>query len=636
LPLFPRESETGDPAAVESSTGPKPWSLLVRDIILEDYSVKAEDLVPSEKAQMLVKDLAVRVRNLSTHERREAKISLSSTLNQTGALALNGSFSLKPPGGEIEADLKEFPLRTVQPYLGEDYHVQLSGGRFSTLGILKFSVPERGASASYAGQLSLEDFSARDTRADEDLLTWSSLSVSNLDFGYNPSHVAIGGMALAGFYSRIHIDDGGSLNLANLRKDKSSPETEHEPEQEETKPPPGMPVTVKEITLSEGEISVTDDFIRPRYSAGLREVSGRVSGVSSEPGVRAEVDVFAKLEEFAPLAITGTVHPFRDDFFLDLKADFRNIDLSPLTPYAGKYTGYTIEKGKLTLDLRYHVAEEELSATNSFFISQFDFGERVESPHATKLPVRLAIALMKDRNGDIELDLPLSGSLEDPEFNVGRLVVRMLVSFLKKVATSPFALLGAMFGGGEELAYVEFEPGSHGLGPENEEKLDTLTTALSERPSLTLEITGYVDSEADRMALRETLLERRVKAQKLRKLRKKGSPAMPLDEVTITGEEYEKYLAMAYKSEKFPKPKNILGLTKRLPREEMERLMLTHISVTDEDLRELSAQRARAAHAYILNTGKVETERVFLVEPESLSPTEKEDVRRSRVDFRLR
>jgi hypothetical protein len=397
-----------------------------------------------------------------------------------------------------------------------------------------------------------------------------------------------------------------------------------------------MPVTVKEITLSEGEISVTDDFIRPRYSAGLREVSGRVSGVSSEAGVRAEVDVFAKLEEFAPLTITGTVHPFRDDFFLDLKADFRNIDLSPLTPYAGKYTGYTIEKGKLTLDLRYHVAEEERSSTNSYFISQFDFGERVESPHATKLPVRLAIALLKDRNGDIELDLPLSGSLEDPEFNVGQLVVRMLVSFLKKVATSPFALLGAMFGGGEELAYVEFEPGSHGLGPENEEKLDTLTTALSERPSLTLEITGYVDIEADGMALRETLLERRVKAQKRRKLRKKGSPAVPLDEVTITEEEYEKYLTMAYKSEKFPKPKNILGLTKRLPREEMERLMLTHINVTDEDLRELSAQRARAAYAYILNTGKVETERVFLVESEDLSPEDKEDVRRSRVDFRLR
>jgi hypothetical protein len=636
LPLFRQESGTGSHGAGKSSTLAKQWSLLIRDIIVDDYSVKVEDLVPSEEAHLLAEDLAAHIKNLSTGERRKAKISASSTLNETGALALDGSFSLNPPKAEIEVDLKEFPLRTVLPYLGEHYHVHLSGGALSTLGILTFSVPEGGASASYTGQISLEDFSAKDTRADEELLTWNSLSVSNLDFGHNPNHIAIGGIALTGFYSRIHIDDKGRLNLAELRREKPPPETKEEPEEEETKPPPGMPVTVKEITLSEGEIYVTDDFIRPRYSARLREVSGRVSGVSSEAGVRAGVDVFARLGDFAPLKITGTVHPFGEDFFLDLKADFRNIALSPLTPYSGKYTGYAIEKGKLTLDLSYHVAEEELSATNNIFISQFTFGERVESPHATSLPVRLAVALLKDRNGDIELDLPLSGSLEDPEFSLGKLVVRMLVNFLKKVATSPFALLGAMFGGGEELAYVEFEPGSHALRPESEGKLDTLVTALNERPALRLEIMGHVDTDADRQALRETLIERRVKAQKLRETRKKGSPAVPLDEVTVTEEEYEKYLAMAYKSEKFPKPRNILGFAKKLPAPEMERLMLTHIDVTDEDLRELSGERARAVYGYIIETGKVEPERVFLVEPEGISPEEREGVGKSRVDFRLR
>jgi hypothetical protein len=312
------------------------------------------------------------------------------------------------------------------------------------------------------------------------------------------------------------------------------------------------------------------------------------------------------------------------------------MELSPMTPYSGKFVGYTIEKGKLSFDLKYLINKRKLDSQNYIFLDQFTLGDRVESPKATKLPVKLAIALLKDRKGEIKLDIPVTGSLDDPKFSVWGIILKVLMNLIAKAATAPFSLLGALFGGGEELSYVEFDYGSTVITEQNMKKIDTLVKALHDRPALKLDIEGHVDLEKDKEGLIQYLFNKKIKAQKLNEMVKKGQPAVPVDDVKIEPPEYEKYLKMAYKEEKFPKPKNILGMAKDLPAPEMEKLMLTHIEIKEGDLRNLASQRAMKVKDAVLKSGQVEPERIFILEPKSLGPEKKEKLKDSRVDFKLK
>ena len=210
------------------------------------------------------------------------------------------------------------------------------------------------------------------------------------------------------------------------------------------------------------------------------------------------------------------------------------------------------------------------------------------------------------------------------------------MNLLVKAATSPFALLGAIFGGGEQLSYLEFVPGSIDIPAAEEGKLVNLAKALHDRPALKLDIEGHVDVERDREEMRKRIFRRKVAAPKLADLVKAGQPAPALDNVRVDAAEYPKYLARAYKAEKFPKPRNIIGMAKDLPVPEMEKLMLTHIRVTDDDLRQLAAERASRVRDSLVASGKVEAERIFLVEPKTLPPERKEKLKDSRVDFRIK
>ena len=255
-------------------------------------------------------------------------------------------------------------------------------------------------------------------------------------------------------------------------------------------------------------------------------MGGRVSGLSAEQDTAADVELRAKLNDYAPLEITGKINPLRDDLFVDIKARITDLDLSPATPYAGKYAGYAIEKGKLSVNVKYSIVNRKLDSQNNIFIDQFSFGDRVESPEATKLPVRLAVALLKDRKGEINLDIPVTGSLDDPKFSVWRIILKIIMNLIAKAATSPFALLGAAFGGGEELSYVEFDYGSSTISDAAMKKLDTVAKALHDRPSLKMDMEGHVDAEKDREGLKQFFFNRKIKAQKLIDMTKTAEPVL--------------------------------------------------------------------------------------------------------------
>ena len=643
-------AQTGKSVAAKTGTE-RPWKFLLKKVSVGDYSFRFEDLVPPDPVDLTVEKFSFRGGNFSTAKNVKGKASLSCSLAQGGEFSSEGTVRLNPMLLDARVSAKDIDITSLQPYFTDKVKIIITGGAVSANGSISAAYNEtEGPKASYKGSAHLSGFASVDKVNYEDFLKWDSLFLNGMDVSYDPMSVKIDEIALADFYSRFIINPDGTLNVQGIVAEQEKTKGDAPPSKPAADlasaktPVPGeinqqkqqKIVKIEKVTLQGGTVSFSDRHITPEYSANLMEIGGRISGLSSEENILADVDLKGKLDKYAPLEITGKINPLREDLFVDLKIDYKDMELSPLTPYSGKYAGYTIQKGKLSFNMKYLIEKKKLDAQNSIFLDQFAFGERVESPDATKLPVRLAIALLKNRKGEINLDLPVSGYIDDPKFSIGSIVIKIIVNILVKVATSPFALLGALFGGGEELSAIDFEYGDHHLPESQVKKLETLVKALYDRPGLKLEIEGHADTEKDKEGLRQYLYKRKVKAQKLKDMLKKGQKAIQVDDVNVMPEEYPGYLKAAYKEEKFPKPRNIIGMAKSLPAPEMEKLMLTHIEVKDDELRNLASQRAQQVKEHILKSGKVEQERVFLIEPKSLQPEKKEKLKDSRVDLRLK
>jgi uncharacterized protein involved in outer membrane biogenesis len=625
----------------------KPWVFKLGKISVDEYQIKVEDQTPSEPVTAMVDEIQLKANNLSTAEGQKGNASLALRLNQRGAISTEGTVGINPISANLKMSLKDIEVKPFQPYFTDKVKITVTDGALSTTGTFTLGLSDKKElKATYSGEASLNHFASIDKLTAEDFFKMESLAFNDIHFDSVPFSMEIKGIALSDFYAHLLINPEGRLNLQEIMAKEEA--TKGPPSKKESPPPekkgvespkekePPKNIKIGTITLQGGRIDFSDKSVTPEFSAKLSEIGGGVSGLSSEETSLADLELRTKLNDYAPLEITGKINPLKQDLYVDLKARFKDMDLSPMTPYSGKYAGYTIQKGKLSFDLKYLIEKRKLDARNVIFLDQFTFGDKVESPHATKLPVKLAIALLKDRKGEIKLDIPVSGSLDDPKFSVFGIILKIIVNLIAKAATSPFALLGAVLGGGEEMSYLEFDYGVAKIGEAATKKIDTLVKALSDRPALKLDIEGHVDLEKDREALKQLFFQRKSKAEKLKEMVKKGAPPVPVDEVKIEPKEYEKYLRMAYKEEKFPKPRNFLGIAKKLPVPEMEKLMLTHIEVKESDLRSLASQRAMSVKDAILKSGKVEPERVFILEPKSLAPEKKEKLKNSRVDFTLK
>ena len=620
-----------------------PVLLLVDEFSIDNGNISFTDNSTNDPVESRLEKFTLIVHDFSTKKDHMGTLSMSSQIDEKGSITVNSKVGINPVSVDMEFDLKDLDIMPLQPYFTDKVKILVTDGRLMTAGRITLNILEGGdINASFRGKASLSKFSSVDKAKANDFLKWNSLYINGIDFHYRPLKVAINEVSLTDFYSLLIINPDGTLNIQGIVKDEnsgveaSSDEKEKEPVVALKKDSHAEQINIKTVTLQAGIVNFSDKHIKPNFSANLLEIGGRISGLSSEEGSRADVELRGKLENYAPLEIKGTINPLAEHLHVDLKINFDDMDLSPLTPYAHKYVGYTIQKGKLSLDLKYLIEGKKLDSSNSVLLNQFTLGEKVESPDATKLPVKFAINLLKDGEGMINLDIPVKGSIDDPEFSVGSVVLKMVGNLLIKAATSPFKLLGALVGGGEELSYVGFDYGKSVLSELARSKLDNLAKALADRPSLNIEIAGYVDLEKDVEALRIYTFNSKLSAQKLKDMVKRGEKSLPLDEIIIESDEYEKYLTKAYKEEKFPKPRNFLGIAKKLPAAEMEKLIFAYIQITNDDLRLLASQRALTVKEYFSESGQVDPKRIFLIESESLSPEKEEGLKKSRVDFNLK
>jgi hypothetical protein len=655
LTLAPPKKEEPETAKAEEGTGDKPLPTLILDEFdLKNGKIAYRDEVPPEPVNSLIQDITVKGEKISTVKDSQGKLSVSMDFNKgRGSIAVSGPVGFNPVFANLDVDLKKMRIRPFQEYFTEYFRVNFTDGDISAKGAVSASkAPEKELSIKYDGTFLLANVATMDKVNGDDFVKFKSLFLKNLSAGYNPLFVRIKDISLSDFYVRIIVNEDGTLNLKNVAKpDAAEQEKTDEPEaaapvkDEKSQPEEkkeylgdilAKNIEINRITLQNGTIVFDDRKIKPNFSSTLTELTGRVTGVTSITTKPADVDIRGKIGRQIPMEITGKVYPFKTNLFVDLKASLRDFNLSPMTPYSGTYAGYKIEKGSLSFDLKYLISGMKLDAENKVVIDQLTLGDRVESPQATKLPVGLAITLLRDNEGKINLDIPVTGRIDDPEFSVWRIVVQVIVNILTKVATAPFALLGSLFGGGEELSYIEFDQGSTNLSEPNMKKIETLVKALKAKPALKLDVVGGVDLERDREGLIQYQFQKKLKTQKLNELVRKGEKVESVDEITIEKQEYDRYLKRAYSAEKFPKPRNIVGMEKGLPNEEMEKLMLTHIVVKEDDLRLLAMKRAETVSEALREKGEFESGRVFVLEPKALEPEAKKDVKKSRVDFKLK
>ncbi|MFM0085454.1 DUF748 domain-containing protein [Paraburkholderia sediminicola] len=646
------------------------WHYKIGELNLKDATANFTDNTTPQPVKLSVTPLQLKVQQISDDLSKPLPIDLQATLNKKGTLGIIGDVTATPLKVAVKVNANRLDAAAFEPYFGSKLNALIASALLNANGDLALS-QAKALKATYRGDVALVDVRMIDKATSDPFAGWGSLALTNLkaDYDEHGTVVDAGRVTFTKFYGRVLLDAQGKLNLKDvvahesgaaqsLTRDKSGghepvpltpqaasapevasaavPASSATPATVTAATPPQSPVKLHfgQLVLQQGRVTYTDNFIKPNFTANLVGIQGTVGAFGTQSTTPAPVDIAAKVAANGPLSIRGTVNPLIAKPALDLTASAHDIELTNLTPYSAKYAGYPITKGKLNVDLHYKLDNDQLNANNHIFIDQLTFGDHVENDTATKLPVRLAISLLKNSRGEIDVNLPVSGSLSNPEFSIGGLIWHAVLNLLQKAVTAPFSLIANAFGGnGEELGYVEFEPGSAKLSDAADTKLDTIVKALADKSSIRIDLIGRVDPAIDGPGLRAQYVERQVKQQKIKDVVGNGE-SVDLSTVTVDPNEYDKYLTKAYKSADFKKPRNFVGLTKSLPDDEMKSALAANAPINDASLRDLAQQRAQAVQQYF--DGKIDSSRVFIVAPKLDADGIKDKGATTRVDFGLK
>lgn len=601
------EGKKEDEAAKQSA-----WQVVVKAVDFAEYEVAFTDQVPEEPVVLTMTKLHLAAGNVTTRPREECTVDLDLLLNKTGKVKVKGQAGLSPLALRLDVDLADLPLKSVQPYVEQQLNIIMADGQGAVKGKMTLDRPEGGdVAVTFQGEVRSRRFACLDAEQAEKLLAWNDVQVKKLHVQTNPMRVVAEEIFFDGLSAFVRVNPEGVLNLNTIvRKQAGQEEQQKVPAADAAQ----TDVTIGQMRLANCRVDFADRSLSPQFKSTLQQIDGRIKGLTTGKDVSAEVNITAKLDQHSPVKVTGSIRP-RQDFYTDITAEFTDIELSPVSPYTLKYIGYPLTKGKLNLTLHYLIEGRKLTSENRAFVDQVTLGDFVKNETAVNLPVQLAISLLKNRRGEIDLNIPVSGQLDDPEFSVVGVIFKILYNLIIKAATAPFSLLGALFEGGGEEQYVQFAPARAEIGPQDMEMLTKFAKVLYDRPAVKVELTGQVHAADDGRALIQIRFDRLLKVQKMKDLARKEEAVSDVDDIEVTADEYEHYLEKAYKAADFERPKNFIGLLKDIPAEEMEKLLYDHLVITDNDLRNLAVERAGAVRDVLIEKGPVEPERIFLIEP---------------------
>ncbi len=664
------------PAAAPAKPAAPSWAVAINEVLLEGGVVSFSDKGGVRPVAFEVSALQVQLGGLVVGERLAGKpgsgkagapaasqampLSVSLRLKpgasgprfEAGKLDFKGSLGLRPVQTQGRLAIDRLPVQAFEPYFADALNIELLRADASFKGRVAYRQNPAGPQVQVAGDVSVEEFKANTSSAlapSEELLSWKALSLRGLDVALDPAkatRVDVKETVLSDFFARVIVLPSGRINLQDLAKPVASAapvaaapdagatktgaasaradsatgpkDVKKSAETEAGGTAPPALISFGPMSFINGKVLFSDRFVKPNYSANLSELTGKLSAFSSASPAdgsapnMADLELRGRAEGTASLEILGQLNPLAKPLALDIKGKVRDLELPPLSPYAIKYSGYGINRGKLSVDVGYLIKPDgQLTATNKVILNQLSFGDKVEGATAS-LPVKLAVALLADRNGVIDIDLPISGSLNDPQFSLGPIIIKVIINVIVKAITAPFSLLAGALGGGAggaDLSSVSFAPGSAALAPDARTGLDKVAKALMDRPALKLTVVGTSSLEAEQAGYKRERLDGMVRAEKRRQMVKEGGTTAA--EVSVSPADYPALLKEVYKRADMPKPRNLVGLAKDLPEADMENLLLASMAVDEEAMRALAVQRGVAVRDY-LATQSLPLERLFL------------------------
>ena len=642
------------------------WNVQLKDFLLDGGQLRVSDALArgragaaAEPLRFELNKLRLALQNAQWHGERAvpaAQVQLAARVGAAGAtrepgaaVEWKGQLGVQPLLASGALRIERFPVHLFEPYFADKLQLSLERAEAGYAGNVAVRSLPAGLDVTASGDVLLGDVHVSALAGGDELLTWQSFGLKGVKYTQRPGtrpQLEIGEAALNDFYSRLVITEQGRLNLQDVgaapAAAASAPIAAASSAAAAT-PEAGLPLDIRigATKLSNGKVDFSDRFVRPNYSAALTELNGSLGAFRSDTREMATLELRGRAAGTALLEITGQVNPFAKPLALDITAKATDLELAPLSPYAGKYAGYAIERGKLSMEVAYKIdADGKLDAKNQVILNQLTFGEKIDSPDATKLPVLLAVALLKDRHGVIDINLPVSGSLNDPQFSIGGIIWKVILNLLTKALTAPFALLAG--GGSEDLSLVEFRPGTARASSGGQAAIDKVAKALIDKPVLKLTVTGVADPVSEREAWLSTTLEARVATEARREALRSGAPAEAVGASAAASaaaplgtEERARAFGQLYKQTEIPnKPRNALGFVKDIPGPEMEALLKSRIVVSSETMRELALQRGIAVRDALIAKG-LPSERLFLAAPKLRATGEEDAAWTPRVQLSL-
>jgi hypothetical protein len=657
-PAAPAPAPPATPAPVPPATptaAPPAWHFELGEFALRDANISAEDRRTRPAAKVLLAPLSVKVTGASLDLAKPLSVTLDTKINDKGTLNVTGDLTPQPVAANLNLKLDGIELAAIQPYVAQYTSMTLLAGSLGGDAKLRYGAQK--PALQFSGNLSVANLHTVDNALHQDFINWDRLDIQGLNFQHDPDRLDIDQIAARKLYARVIIEPDESINVKRVLAGPGAtvvvPSGNAGPPVAATAAPapaptplpapspprkgrksvpaaaataaaapagaPSMPMSIKKIVLQSSQANFADLSVTPNFATAIQKLEGTVLGLSSKENSRAKVDIHGSIDAFSPVSITGEVNVLGATLYTDLAMSFRNIELSTFNPYSGKFAGYNISKGKLTTELHYKVDGRKLDAQHHIIVEQLEFGDKTASKDAVSLPVKLAVALLKDRDGVIDLNLPVTGSLDDPKFKLAPIIWKVFVNILEKAVTAPFALLGSLFGGGPDLQFVDFEPGAAELDPVAVEKAQSIVKALDARPQLKMEIPIAFVGTLDRPSLIEAKFQAQLQEAQAATTARKKSPAAGFDQLDAASQLdvlTKLYVKNFGGDPKFPEPVEAIKTKPEKTAAKNDFLsqeLHQHIAVSESDLTALGQQRAMNLQQALLTGTKIDPERVFLV-----------------------
>ena len=623
----PQPAATGEkPEQKQSSEDvQQPWRIILRDAELRDYQLHLADRVPEPDVELELGPLDLDVRNFDSRGNNPVDLKLTTKVGKKqGSLLAEGQLGLAPVAGQFDLTLQGIDLRLAQPYLSPLVHLELRSGLLAS----QLAVELKGTEPlafHVGGSAEVTQLHTLDTIQNRDFLKWQSLQVSDLDYSH-PNNLRIGQIDLNQPYARFIINPDLTTNINDLLVDKPTASTDAQPDQALSSvinpalpDEPDVPFALRigGIQITDGSANFSDLSLRPPFITAIQELGGGIGVLDNRQHNAASVDIQGKVDRYAPVSIEGSLTPFDPLQSLDIATRFRQVELTTLSPYSAKFAGYRIRKGRLNLDLHYRIQQGQLNAENEVVLEQLQLGEKVDSEQAVDLPVRLAVALLKDSRGTIALKIPVQGDLKNPQFDVVPVIWQTLRNLVVRAATSPFKFLGGIVGREQaDLSQILFPPGSSELADDARSKLNSLASALKERPVLRLEVEGMSAPAVDGSLLAEQWLEREYQQTWYKVLQRRGDtvPADPAM-LEIGVDEKTAMLEGIYRSQlQQQPPAEWQSLDEQARALQLRQAILDSRKSSTALLRRLSRERAASIKDYLVDQAGLAADRVYLLD----------------------